>query len=175
MWNEWVALWGIQRRKSRCGRGGGTQQARVVLDRGERDKARPGILLCSLLGLKGPGGKVQSVTEQWYDVHADMFRRDNIPGGAGQGDQCWRCTKEAGQVPWPVLQRTAWAFPNATMRATDARGQWWGPVLRLPKEVQEDEEAQGEAEVWWGEEKEGKRTGVQLGCGDCRKRTMEWQ
>ena len=52
-------------------------------------------------------------------------------------------------------------------------------MLRLPKEVQEDEEAQGEAEVWWGEDKEGKRTGVQLGwdteCGDCRKSTMEWQ
>ena len=63
---------------------------------------------------------------------------------------------------------TAWAFPNATMRATDARGQWWGPVLRLPKEVQEDEEAQGEAKVWWGDEKEGKRTGVQLGWGTVR-------
>ena len=31
---------------------------------------------------------------------------------------------------------------NVTMRTTDARGQWWGPVLRLPKEVREDEEAQ---------------------------------
>ena len=29
----------------------------------------------------------------------------------------------------------AWAFPNATMPTTDTRGQWWGPVLRLPKEV----------------------------------------
>ena len=57
---------------------------------------------------------------------------------------------------------TAWSFPNATMRTTDARGQWWGPVPRLPKGVRKDEEAQGEAEVWWGEEKEGKRTGVQL-------------
>ena len=63
---------------------------------------------------------------------------------------------------------TAWAFPNATMRTTDARGQWWGPVLRLPKEVQEDEEAQGEVEVWWGEEEEGQRTGVQLGCNTVR-------
>ena len=63
---------------------------------------------------------------------------------------------------------TAWAFPNATMRTTDARGQWRGPVLRLPKEVQEDEEAQGGMEVWWGEEKEGKRTGVQLGWDTVR-------
>ena len=39
------------------------QQERVVLDRGERDKARPGILP---LGLKGPRGKVQSATGQWY-------------------------------------------------------------------------------------------------------------
>ena len=92
-----------------------------------------------------------------------MFRKDNIPEGAGQGDQCWRCTKEAGQIPWPVLRMTAWAFRNATMRTTDARGQWWGPVLRLPKEVREDEEAQGDVEVLWGEEKEGKRTGVQFG------------
>ena len=124
MWNEWVALWGIQKRKRRCGRGEGAQQERVVLDRGERDKARLGILLCAPLGLKGPRAKVQSATRQWYDVHADMFRKDNIPAGAGQGDQCWRCTKVAGQVPWPVLRMTAWAFRKATMRTTDARGQW---------------------------------------------------
>ena len=134
-----------------------------MLDRGERDKARPGILSYAPLGLKGSRGKVQSASGQWYDVNADMFRRDNIPGGAGQGNQCWTCTKEAGQVPWRVLRMTALAFPNMTMRATHARGQWWGPVLRLPKEVQEDEEAQGEAEVWLGEKKEGTRTGVQLG------------
>ena len=133
-----------------------------MLDRGERDKGRPGILLCAPLGLKGPRGKVQSATGQWYGVYADMFRRDNIPEGAGQGDQCWRCTKEARQVPWPVLQMTAWAFLNATMRTRDARGQWWGLVLRLPKEVQEDEQAQEEVEVSWGEEKEGQETGVQL-------------
>ena len=168
MWNEWVAPRGIRKRKPRCGRGEGAQQERVVLDRGERDKARPGILVCAPLGLKGPRGKVQSATGQWYDVHADMFRKDNILEGAGQGDQCWRCTKEAGQGPWPVLRMTAWAFRSATMRTTDARGQWWGPVLRLPKEVREDEEAQGEAEVWWGEEKEGRRTGVQLGWDTVR-------
>ena len=107
MWNEWGALWGNQRRRPRRGRGEEAQQERVVLDRGERDKARPGIRLCAPLGLKGPRGKVQSATRQWYDVHADMFRRDNIPEGAGQGNQCWRCTKEAGQVPWPVLRMTA--------------------------------------------------------------------
>ena len=168
MWNEWVALWGIQKKKPRCGRGKGAQQEKLVLDRGERDKARPGILLCAPLGLKGPRGKVQSATGRWYDVHADMFRGDNILEGAGQGDQCWRCTKEAGQIPWPVLRMTAWAFSNATMRTTDTRGQWWGPVLRLPKEVQEDEEAQGDVEDWWGEKKEGERTGVQLGCDTVR-------
>ena len=63
---------------------------------------------------------------------------------------------------------TAWAFPNATMRTRDTRGQLWGPVLRLPKEVQEDEEAQRDVEVWCGEEKEGKRTGVQLGWDTVR-------
>ena len=166
--NEWVALCRIQKRKPRCGRGEGAQQERVVLDRGERDKARPGILLFAPLGLKGSRGKVQSATGQWYEVHADMIWKDNIPEGAGQGDQCWRCTKEAGQIPWPVLRMTALAFPNATMRTTDTRGQWWGPVLRLPKEVQEDEEAQGEVEVWWGEEKEVKGTGVQLGWDTVR-------
>ena len=98
-----MALWGNQRRKPRRRRGAEAPQERVVLDRGERDKARPGILLCAPLGLKGQRGKVQSATGQWYDVHADMFQRDNIPEGAGQGDQCSRCTKEAGQVPWPVL------------------------------------------------------------------------
>ena len=134
-----------------------------MLDRGERDKARPGILLCVPLRLKGPRGKVQSATGQWYDVHADMSRRDNIPEGAGQGDQCWRCTKEAGQVPWPVLQMTAWTFLNATMRATDARGQRSGPVL--PKEVQEGEEAQGEVEVWWGRGKGGEEHRCPVGMG----------
>ena len=49
------------------------------------------------------------------------------------------------------------------MRTTDARGQWWGPVLRLPMEVQEDEEAQEGVEVWSGEEQEVKRGGVQTG------------
>ena len=137
-------------------REGGAISGRV---RGGRTAAH-GILLCAPLGLKGPRGKVQSAAGQWYDVHADMFRNNNIPEGAGQGDQCWRCTKEAGQIPWPVLRMRAWAFPNATMRTTDARGQWWGPVLRLPKEVREEEEAQGDVEVWWEEEKEGKRTGV---------------
>ena len=41
-------------------------------------------------------------------------------------------------------------------------------MLRLPKEVREDEEAQGDVDVWWGEEKEGKRTGVQLGWDTVR-------
>ena len=58
MWNEWVVLWGIQKRKPRCGRGEGAQQERVVLDRGEGDKARPAVLLCAPFGLKGPKGKV---------------------------------------------------------------------------------------------------------------------
>ena len=168
MWNEWEALWGNRRKRIRRGRGAEAPQERVVLDRGERDKARRGILLCALLGLKGPRGKGQSKSGQWYDVHADMFRRDNIPEGAGQGDQCCRCTKEAGQVPWPVLRMTAWAFPTATMRTTDTKGQWWGPVLRLPKEVQEDEEAQEGVEDWWGEEQEGKRAGVQMGWDTVR-------
>ena len=41
-------------------------------------------------------------------------------------------------------------------------------MLRLPKEVREDEEAQGDVEVWWGEEKEGKRTGVRVGWDTVR-------
>ena len=34
--------------------------------------------------------------------------------------------------------------------------------------MQEDDEAQGEVEVWWGEEKEGQRTGLQLGWDTVR-------
>ena len=154
----WVAQWGIMRKTPRRGRGAAAIQEKG-LNREERDKARPGILLCAPLGLKGLRGKVQITSGQWYDVQANMFRRDNIPVGAGQGDLCWRCTKEAGQVPWPVLRMTAWAFATATMRTKDARGQWWGPVLRLPREVQEDEEAQEGMEVWWGEEQDGKGQG----------------
>ena len=137
---KWVVQWGITRKKPRRGRGAGAVQEKV-LDRGVRDKTWPSILLCAPLGLKEQRGKVQSTSGQWYNVHADMFRRDNISVGAGQADQCWRCTKEAGQVPWPVLKVTAWAFPTGTMRTTDARGQCRGPVLRLPREVQKDKEA----------------------------------
>ena len=126
-----------------------------MLDRGEREKAQPAILLCAPLALKEPRGRVQSTSGQWCDVPADMFRRDNIPGGPGQGDQCWRCIKEAGQVPCPVLRMTAPVFSNATMRTTEVRGQWWGPVLRLPREVHEDKEAQGDMEARWGERHEG--------------------
>ena len=136
-----MAKWGIMRKKPRLEKGAKAVQEKV-LDRGERDEATPGILLCGPLGLKGPRGKVQSSSRQWYDVHVDMFWRDNIPLGAGQGDQCWRWTKEVGQVPLPMPRMTTWAFPTATMRTRDPRGQWWGPVLRLPREVQEDEEAQ---------------------------------
>ena len=41
-------------------------------------------------------------------------------------------------------------------------------MLRLPKGVREDEEAQGDVQVWWGEEREGKRTGVQFGWDTVR-------
>ena len=66
-------------------------------------------------------------------------------------------------VPWPVLRMTAWVIPIAAMRTTDVRGQWWGPVLQLPREVHEDEEAQQDADVWWGEEHEGSMAGVKIG------------
>ena len=135
---------------------------------GRKGQGKMGILLCAALGVKGPRGKVQSTSGQWHDVHGDMFRRDNIPVGAGQGDQCWRCTKEAGQVPWLVMRTTAWAFLTATMRTTDARGQSSGPVLRLPREMQEEEEAQEGMEVWLGAEQEGKRAGVQIGWDTVR-------
>ena len=74
--------------------------------------------------------------------------------------------KNGGQVPWLVPTMTAWAFQTATMRTADVRGEYWGPVLRLPMEVQGAEEAQGVMEAWWGEEQEGKKTGVQMGW-DC--------
>ena len=64
MWNESVALWGNKRKRTRRWRGANAQQERVVLDRGERDKARPGILLCAPLGLKGLRKKVQSKNGQ---------------------------------------------------------------------------------------------------------------
>ena len=63
---------------------------------------------------------------------------------------------------------TAWAFPTATIRTTDARTQWWGPVLPLPREVQEYQEAQEGVEVLWGDEQERKRAGAQIGCNTVR-------
>ena len=85
MCNKWVAQWGITRKKPRRRRGAGTVQEKV-LDKGGRDKAMPGIVLCAPLGLKGPRGEMQGTSGQWYDVQADMFRSDNIPVGAGQGE-----------------------------------------------------------------------------------------
>ena len=63
-------------------------------------------------------------------------------------------------MPWPILRMTACAFPTATMRTADVWRQWWGPVLRLPREVHEEEKAQGDMDVGWGEEQEGNRAGV---------------
>ena len=76
MWKAWVAQRRIRRKKPRRGSGAGAVQEEV-LDSGERDKARLGILLCAPLGLKGPRKKVQSTSGQWYNVHAHMFRRDS--------------------------------------------------------------------------------------------------
>ena len=59
VWKEWVAKWGIRRTKPRRQRGAGAVQAKV-LDRGESEKASPGILLCATLGLKGPRGEQQT-------------------------------------------------------------------------------------------------------------------
>ena len=42
-------------------------------------------------------------------------------------------------------------------------------MLRLFREVHEYEEAQGDMEVWWGEEQEGKRTGVQIGSETAKR------
>ena len=41
-------------------------------------------------------------------------------------------------------------------------------MLRLPRQVHEDEEAKGDMEVWWGEEYEENRAGVQIGCDTVR-------
>ena len=98
MRNECMAQWGITV-KAKWRRGQGRTVQEEALGRGEREEARRGILFCAPMGRKGPPGKVQSTCGLWYQVQADMFRRDNIPGGFRHGDQCWRCTEEAGQVP----------------------------------------------------------------------------
>ena len=136
MWKELAARWGVTKTERRR-RGEDKERQREALSSGARQKARLGILVCAPLGLKGPRGRVQSERGQWYEVQADMARQH--PRRAGTEGPCWSCTKEAGQVPWPVLRLTAWAFPMATMRTTEARGQWWGPVLRLPREVHAEE------------------------------------
>ena len=119
---------GIKKKARRRRRGERTVREEVLV-RGETNKAGPSILLCAPLRQKGPRGKVQSTGRQWHDVQAVIFWWDNIPRGSGQGDQCWRCTKEAGQVPWPLLRMTACAFPigGAVLRVTDAEGNVWLP------------------------------------------------
>ena len=71
-------------------------------------------------------------------------------------------------MPGLVLITMAWAFPTATMRTTDVRGQWWGPLRRLPREVHEDEEAKEDVEVWWGEEPDEPKAGVKMSCNAMR-------
>ena len=120
-------------------------------------------LVCAPLGLKGPRGKVQSEDDKWFDAHADMFRKDTIVAGKGGHDRCWRCTKEAGLVPWPVLRMVNWAFPDATVWGAEDRGRWWEPVLRPRNEIDDGEEVEeGAKEVWWGEEPADRRAGVQI-------------
>ena len=97
MWNKWVAQWGFMRKKTRRGRGAEAIQEKVVLDRGERDKARRGILLCAPLRLKGPRGKVQRPSGQWYDVHADMFRREGSRRGQQRGPSAGHAPRRRGR------------------------------------------------------------------------------
>ena len=72
----------------------------------------------------------------------------------------------AGTVASP--ENDGMGVPDRDHAHHGRQGQWWGPVLRVPKEVQEDEEAQEGVEVWWGEEQEGKRAGVQMGWDTVR-------
>ena len=57
---------------------------------------------------------------------------------------------------------------SASLIQLEYASKQWKSTFSYPKEVQEDEEAQGDVEVWWGEEKEGQRTGVQLGWDTVR-------
>ena len=102
MWKEWVAQWGVTKKAKRR-RGRQRTLREEALDRGGRERAGPGILLCAFLRLKGPGGKVQSMSGQWYDVHGDMLRRDNILGcpdkETSAGDAQRRRSSEAGCDP----------------------------------------------------------------------------
>ena len=83
-----------------------------------------------------------------------------------------------GASPLASLTNDGRGVPERDHARYGHQGAVWGRVLRLPKEVREDEEAQGDVEIWWGEEKRGKRTGVQLGWDTVRglqKRMMEWR
>ena len=66
-------------------------------------------------------------------------------------------------VPWPVLCIAGWAFLDATLRGTEGRRHWWGPLLRPLDEKDEEEEVEeGATEVRWGEGMVGGRTRVQI-------------
>ena len=166
MLKEWMAQWEIRMKKPRRWRGAEQYTRRCWT--GEKE-TRSGRAYCCVhrwgSGARGGRYKVRAGSGT---MSTQIFWRDPIQSRVGQGYQCSRCTKEAGQVPWPVLRMTAWAFMTATMRTTDARGHWWGPVLRLPRDVQGEEEAQGGMEVSWEEEQEGKRRGVQIGWDTVR-------
>ena len=84
MMKEWMEQWGITKKAKRRGRREGAVQDEVP-DRGGREQARRGILLCAPLWLKGPRGKVQRMTGQWCDVYWVMFWETTSWGGRGRG------------------------------------------------------------------------------------------
>ena len=111
--------------------------------------------------------RVRAARRAVEEEHERIYQK--VGAGRGRtGGQVLQTQQGGGAGPVASPADDGMGFPTATMRATDARGQWWGMPLRLPKEVQECEEAQGEMEVWWGEEEEGKRAGVQLGWDTVR-------
>ena len=78
-------------------RGSGRGSAGEGAGQGRRRQGQSGHTVVCDAGTQGAEGEGTKYERQWYNVHADMFRRDNILVGAGHRDQCWRCTKTGGR------------------------------------------------------------------------------
>ena len=57
MWNEWVALWGIQQRKPRCGRGEGSQHRESGAGQGGEGQGQTGHTVVCAAGTQRAGGE----------------------------------------------------------------------------------------------------------------------
>ena len=179
MWEEWGALWGHQRRKPRCGRGAELQQERVVLDRGERDKARPGILLCAPLGLKRAEGEGAECDRAVVRCPCGYVPERQHPGrGRRGGTSAGDAPRKRGRSRGQSCESRHGRSRTRPCALRTPGGSGGGRYCGCPRRCRRMRRPRGR----WRSGRERKRRGREQGsswdgtqCGDYRKRMMEWR